>query len=201
MSEDNGSFYAASQSQRLSSSTSSLLSRSSSKHLSQAYKQASQLFLTRRLPESLSVLEPLIRPAPHQDDQQDGNESSAPVATASNTLRIKVWNLYITILSAIVELGPEDGKIQFGQKEWKAITSKVRDGEIWETVVQAGYGGREGAVDADVVYNLSVIPIPPSFSLEMLSPIVQIDTAAQALSVAETKPAASGDLSFLLRRP
>jgi hypothetical protein len=116
-------------------------------------------------------------------------------------LRIKVWNLYITILSAIVELGPEDGKIQFGQKEWKAIASKVRDGGIWETVVQAGYGGREGAVDADVVYNLFVIPMLSVFSLAVLTAVVQIDATSQALSVAGAKPAASGDLPFLIRRP
>lgn len=67
-----------------------------------------------------------------------------------------MWNLYITLLSAIVDLGAEDGKRTFGQKEWKALVSKVRDGEIWETIVQTGYGGREGSVDADVVYNLSV---------------------------------------------
>ena len=154
-----------SQSQLLSSSTSSL-SRASSKQISQIYKNASQLFLTRRLSESLSVLEPVLTSGTDDQLQQqddslgDGGGSStatpAPIATASSNLRIKVWNLYITLLSAIVDLGPEEGKRQFGQKEWKAFASKVRDGEIWETVVQVGYKGREGSVDADVVYNLCV---------------------------------------------
>lgn len=67
-----------------------------------------------------------------------------------------MWNLYITLLSAIVDLGAEEGKKQFGQKEWKAIASQVREGGIWETVVKVGYQGREGSVDAEVVYNLSV---------------------------------------------
>lgn len=65
-----------------------------------------------------------------------------------------MWNLYITLLSAIVDLGPEDGKNELGQKEWKNLASKVREGEIWETIVQVGYRGMEGSVDVDVVYNL-----------------------------------------------
>ena len=54
----------------------------------------------------------------------------------------------------IVDLGPEEGKNQFGQKEWKTLVTKVRDGTVWEEIVQAGYQGREGSVDADVVSNL-----------------------------------------------
>jgi hypothetical protein len=69
-----------------------------------------------------------------------------------------VWNLYITLLSSIVDLGPEDGKNELGQKEWKSLVSKVREGEIWEMIVQVGYRGMEGSVDADVVYNLWVHP-------------------------------------------
>lgn len=68
-----------------------------------------------------------------------------------------MWNLYITLLSAIVDLGPEDGKIEFGQKEWKVLASKVREGEVWEMIVRVGYRGMEGSVDADVVYNLLVL--------------------------------------------
>ena len=73
-----------------------------------------------------------------------------------------MWNLYITLLSAIVDLGPEEGKSAFGQKTWKDIASNVRDGNIWQTVVQIGYSDVEGAVDAEVVYNLLVIPPPPA---------------------------------------
>lgn len=158
MSED-GSL---SQSQLLSSSASSL-SRSSGKQISQVYKQASQLFLTRRISEALSVLEPVITPGPNDQQQQQAQKQAqaqdAPIATASSNLRIKVWNLYITLLSGIVDLGPEEGKRQFGQKEWKAFASKVRDGGVWETVVRVGYKGREGSVDADVVYNLFVLSL------------------------------------------
>ena len=68
-----------------------------------------------------------------------------------------MWNLYIALLSEIVDLGPDEGKKAFGQKEWKNIASKVRDGETWQNVVQLGYNGIEGAVDADVVYSLSVL--------------------------------------------
>ncbi|KAJ9296504.1 hypothetical protein DTO271G3_5202 [Paecilomyces variotii] len=148
----------------LSSSHSQLLPTSSppstSKLCSQTYKKASQLFLTRRLQEALTALEPIVT-APSKDEHYTNGDNAAsslaPIATASSNLRIKVWNLYITLLSAIVELGPEEGKSTFGQKEWKALVSKVRDGEVWEYIVQTGYRGREGSVDAEVVYNLATL--------------------------------------------
>lgn len=132
-------------------------STSPTKLCSKTYKKASQLYLTRRLPESLESLQPIITVSSSQDEHQtDGTAAVAPIATAPSTWRIKVWNLYITLLSAIVDLGAEEGKSQFGQKEWKAIATQVREGGIWETVVQVGYRGREGSVDAEVVYNLWV---------------------------------------------
>lgn len=147
------------QSQLLSASASS--TTSSAKQNSQVYKQASQLFLTRRLQESLSTLEPLITvPTVDGSSQEHPNGDDtpvlAPIASFPSTLRIKVWNLYITLLSAIVDLGPEDGKAEIGQKEWKNLASKVREGEVWEMIVKVGYRGREGSVDSDVVYNLLV---------------------------------------------
>lgn len=137
---------------------------------SKTYKKASQLYLTRRLPESLEALQPIITVQSSQDDQNNTNgdhstPAVAPIATAPSTWRIKVWNLYITLLSAIVDLGAEEGKSQFGQKEWKSIATQVREGGIWETVVQVGYRGREGSVDAEVVYNLSVTAFYPSGNL------------------------------------
>ncbi|GES66592.1 peroxin 26 [Aspergillus terreus] len=135
-------------SQQLSASTSSL---SPTKICSKTYKKASQLYLTRRLQESLTALEPAITGV------HDQEASAPPIAFASPTWRIKVWNLYITLLSSIVDLGPEEGKRDFGQKEWKAICTQVREGGIWETVVQAGYKGLEGSVDAEVVHNLAML--------------------------------------------
>jgi len=133
---------------------------SPTKLCSKTYKKASQLYLTRRLPESLASLQPIVNVPSSQDHQYTNGDSAAavaPIATAPGTWRIKVWNLYITLLSAIVDLGAEEGKNQFGQKEWKTIATQVREGGIWQTVVQVGYQGREGSVDAEVVYNLSVI--------------------------------------------
>lgn len=145
-----------SSSHSLYSSTSSL---SDSKLCSQTYKSASQLFLTRRLQESLDALTPIVTASSASDDAQitdgDSNASTlAPIVFASSNVRIKVWNLYITLLSNIIDLGPEEGKKEFGQKEWKTLVSKVRDGSVWEEIVQTGYQGLEGTVDADVVYNL-----------------------------------------------
>lgn len=142
---------------QLSSSTSSSTSASPAKLCSKTYKKASQLYLTRRLPESLESLQPILTVPSSQEERLTNGDhvaAVATIATAPSTWRIKVWNLYITLLSAIVDLGAEEGKAQFGHKEWKAIATQVREGGIWENVVQTGYRGQEGSVDAEVVFNL-----------------------------------------------
>lgn len=146
-----------SSSQLLTSSISSLNSsstRHASSQISKIYRQASTLFLTRRLPESLSTILPVITPPAADDTNPHATPEPAPIARASRTTRIKVWSLYLTILNAVVELDPDEGKQAFGSKEWRGLVSKVRDGDVWEDVVRDGYGGVEGDVDSDVVINL-----------------------------------------------
>jgi hypothetical protein len=62
-------------------------------------------------------------------------------------------------LNAVIELDPDEGKQAFGSSEWRALVTKVREGEVWEEVVKNGYGGVEGDVDSDVVINLFVFLI------------------------------------------
>ncbi|KAK0378353.1 peroxin 26 [Colletotrichum limetticola] len=142
----------------LASSISSLSSSTSARHTSQiskTYRQASTLFLTRRLPEALSTILPLITPPSGQSE--NGTGEPAPVARASRSTRIKVWSLYLTTLNAIVELEPDEGKDAFGSQEWRALCTKVREGDIWEEVVRNGYHGVESDVDSDVVINLATL--------------------------------------------
>ena len=131
-------------------------SRNSNSQISRSYKQARDLFLTRRLPEACSTIESLlILPTVTEDDPIDEDQPKlAPIARASRSQRIKVWSLYLTMLNSIHELGPEQGKAQFGRTEWRRLTSKAWDGSIWEEVVRNGYRGIEGNVDGDVITNL-----------------------------------------------
>jgi hypothetical protein len=149
-------------SQQLSSSTMSLSpNRRSSSEISNIYKHASQLFITRRFPEALSMLEPVITPIRQTNGYKHGDEDSspkAPIAAATTNQRIKVWVLYITLLNSIVDLGHDDGSRGFGQARYKNMVNFVRNGEIWESVVRDGYAGREGSVDSEVVYNLCAHP-------------------------------------------
>jgi len=171
----------------LSTSISSLdsrLSRHQSSSIAKSYRQAAQLFLTRRLPEALSAVEPVITPPspPSPDhhpsgayaDGPDGAQHTplAPIATASRGTRVKVWSFYLTFLNAVVELGPEEGKAAFGAPRWKGLVAKARDGGVWEDVVRDGYGGVEGDVDAEVVVNLCVWPFA-SFSVGVVVAGVQ----------------------------
>ncbi|CZT07487.1 hypothetical protein WAI453_013646 [Rhynchosporium graminicola] len=147
-----------SSSQLLHSSISSLNSTSSRQATSQItkiYRQSSTLFLTRRLPESLSTILPVITQSP--TDDTNANPEPAPVSKAGKTTRVKVWSLYLTILNAVVELDPDEGKLAFGGTEWRGLVTKVRDGEVWEEVVKNGYRGVEGDVDSDVVINLATL--------------------------------------------
>lgn len=135
-----------------------------SSEISKTYKHASQLYLTRRLVECYDTLQSVVRPAATENgegriyDQSPGEDESsrlrAPIAAASTSYRIKTWVLYTTLLSAIIELGEEEGKKGFGTKRYREIVRCVQTGDIWEQVVRNGYAGREGAVDAEVVYNL-----------------------------------------------
>lgn len=196
---DDATHLSASQSQ-LSSSSSSASSLSPSKLCSRTYKKASQLYLTRRLHESLTALEPVITPSQVPDDSYvNGDASTPPIAAAPSTWRIKVWNLYITLLSAIVDLGPEEGRKLFGQKEWKAVSSQVRDGGIWETVVQTGYRGLEGSVDAEVVYNLWVPKEDKHLLLLSADCDFQGYAVTEPLSFASAQPTASRNLSVVVR--
>lgn len=144
----------------LSSSISSLSSaRAQSSWIARTYRQAAQLFLTRRLYEALSTIEPVLSAAQNETEQIDGHgqedhKPAAPVARASKTTRVKVWSFYLTLLNSIIELGPEEGRLVFGSTRWKALAAKARDGSVWDEVVTLGYGGDEGNVDSEVVVNL-----------------------------------------------
>lgn len=127
-------------------------SRRGATQISKAYAQASNLFLTRRLSEALSTLTPIVKkPAVEEIGE---SPAPTPIAIASRSLRIKIWSLYLTLLNAIIEVGPDEGKATFGNNLWRDIAGKARDGTIWEEVVQVGYNGIEGNVDAEVVINL-----------------------------------------------
>lgn len=144
-------------------------SHGSGSHIARAYRQAAQLFLTRRLPEALTTIEPVITPSASFDYKSPvdgsanvnghaigGGEDLAPVASASRGTRVKVWSFYVSLLNAIVELGPEEGKTSFGAVRWRGLANRARDGAVWDEVVKVGYGGDEAALEPDVVINLYV---------------------------------------------
>lgn len=116
-------------SQYLASSISSLSSsRAQSSYIARTYRQAAQLFLTRRLYEALTTIEPIISlPGETDSDNVSKRDSGvdqpgAPVAAASRTTRVKVWSFYLTLLNSIIELGPDEGKLVFGGTKWRAST-------------------------------------------------------------------------------
>ncbi|KAF2270018.1 hypothetical protein CC78DRAFT_451983 [Lojkania enalia] len=190
----------------LSSSVSSLSSsRYQSSHIAKAYRQAAQLFLTRRLPEALSTIEPIITP-PSQDTingngLENGDLSAfAPIASASRGTRVKVWSFYLTFLNSVVELGAEEGKHAFGSTRWKELVSKCRDGSIWEDVVRNGYAGAEGDVDAEVVVNLATLLLTHSPSQRLNQQRLETYLSASANPTYDVSSHMQSP-SYLQRRP
>ena len=130
------------------------------------YREASELFVTRRLPEALLTIKPLITVAQPSEDiiHDEGASRNAPIASASRKHRIKVWVFYLTLLNAIAELDPGEAKTAFGSKEWKELVTKAQDGSIWDEVISIGYQGIVGDVDADVVASLATLLLAQSES-------------------------------------
>ena len=153
-------------SQYLSSSISSLSrSRSTNSLIVRTYKQATQLYLTKRFKEALETLEPIISSQQSADgaaldtttDGKSSDGGPAPVAQSSKGTRTKVWVFYLSLLHAIIDLGAEEGKNQFGSTKWRQLAAKAREGLVWDEIVRLGYGGNEGDVDPDVVVNLATL--------------------------------------------
>ncbi|CAZ82970.1 unnamed protein product [Tuber melanosporum] len=111
--------------------------------VSRVYRVATNLFLTRRVPDALMVLQPIIA------------DSVSPRVRCSRTLRIKVWSLYFAILDATAKMGPEEGKKVWGAQEWRRIVSRVRSGAVWNEAIQIY--GEEGRIDGDVVNTLVML--------------------------------------------
>ncbi|KAK5174749.1 uncharacterized protein LTR77_001832 [Saxophila tyrrhenica] len=154
--------------QYLSSSLSSLSSsRSNNTLIVRTYKQATQQYLTKQFKGALETLDAIILPQEangadgwngDSNGAANGAESGpAMIAQSSRGTRTKVWVFYLSLLHAIVEMGQEEGKLVFGSATWRQLAAKVRDGTVWDEVVQRGYGGNEGEVDADVVVNLATL--------------------------------------------
>jgi hypothetical protein len=129
--------------------------RSPSAQIAKTYRQAVSLFVSRRFPEALSTIEPVITTVETQaSDEAPKQTIPAPIASASRGTRTKIWTFYLTFLHSVIQLGPEEGKHAFGGTRWKSMVARVRDGGIWEDIVQLGYDGVEANLDAEVVISL-----------------------------------------------
>ncbi|KAL6717016.1 hypothetical protein ACLMJK_004930 [Lecanora helva] len=146
--------------QYLDSSFGSLSSKRRGKsELSKAYRQASELFLTRRLSEALLIFEPLITVPQASEDASEDEATSweAPIARATGKTRAKLWGLYLTLLNAIIELDPDDGSKAFGKIRWQNLNAKIENGTIWDEVINVGYKGVDGNVDPEVITILATL--------------------------------------------
>jgi hypothetical protein len=155
----------------LSSSLTSLSrSRSSNNLIVRTYKNATQLYLTRRFREAWDVLGTIVKGTEGAEGEEENtndinnsnddeaNLSPAPVAQSSRGTRTKVWVFYLSLIHAVVELGAEQGGREFGSTDrWRSIARKAREGSVWGEIVARGYGGQEGEVDAEVVVNLATL--------------------------------------------
>ncbi|KAL7273653.1 hypothetical protein RUND412_003465 [Rhizina undulata] len=111
--------------------------------VSRAYRTCTNLFLTRRLPEALATLQPVLI------------ESASPKGKCSRSLRIKVWSLYFAILDAAAKMGSEEGRKVFGGSDWRRVVGRIRTGMVWDEAI--GAFGDEGRLDAELVIALVML--------------------------------------------
>ena len=78
----------------------------------------------------------------------------AAAQSTQRATRVKVWSLYFAIFDAAVKMTPDEGKRIWGGQDWRRIVGRVRNGLIWDEVVDAYKG--EGPIDTDVVISLYV---------------------------------------------
>jgi len=108
--------------------------------ISYVFKSSTKLFLTRRLPEALVALQPVV------------TDPTSSIRHCHRALRIKIWRLYLAILDAIAKTGAYEGKATWGLKEWPKLVGMIRCGTVWDEVIRS-YGD-EGRVDPEVVLTL-----------------------------------------------
>ncbi|KAL8824171.1 MAG: hypothetical protein Q9191_005243, partial [Dirinaria sp. TL-2023a] len=123
------------------------------KQISKLLTQAKNLYSTKQFVQAYTALQRLIT-RPHDKDQESPkteSAGSAPIAKAKCSLRIKVWCLYLSVLSEIIDSEPIDFRSAFGGGEYDSLKSKIVNGSVWEQVIQDGYEGDLGSVDGAVV--------------------------------------------------
>lgn len=171
--------------------------RSPSTQIAKTYRQAVSLFVSRRFPEALSTIEPIITVAETQgNDDEPKQIIPAPIASASRGTRTKIWTFYLTFLHSVIQLGPEEGKHAFGGSRWKSMVARVRDGEIWEDIVQIGYEGIESKVDAEVVISLYGLT-KDAFS-KSHADLIQSDITGDTRAIAKAHSTTYGELHCLI---
>ncbi|KAK6442071.1 hypothetical protein LTR95_001690 [Oleoguttula sp. CCFEE 5521] len=148
----------------ISSSLASLSrSKSTNTFIVKFYKAATQLYLTRRFKEAWDAIAPAVgaeswgtTAGARLGGDEDAVEA-APIAQSSHGTRTKVWVFWLSLVHAIVELGAEEGKAEFGGELWKCIAKAAREGGVWNHIIARGYGGVETEVDAEVVVNVATL--------------------------------------------
>ncbi|KAK6430453.1 hypothetical protein LTR95_013396, partial [Oleoguttula sp. CCFEE 5521] len=147
----------------ISSSLASLSrAKSTNTFIVKSYKAATQLYLTRRFKEAWDAIAPAVGAESWETSTgakgEDGEAAeAAPIAQSSHGTRTKVWVFWLSLVHAVVELGAEEGKVEFGGELWKCIAKAAREGGVWNHIIARGYGGVETEVDAEVVVNVATL--------------------------------------------
>ena len=126
------------------------------KQISKLLTQAKNSYSTKQFVQAYTALQPLITSASYKEDGDSKTNStgSAPIAKAKYSLRIKVWCLYLSVLSEIIDSDSSDPQCALASDEYDLLKSKFVNGSIWEQVIQDGYEGEVAKVDGAVVQAL-----------------------------------------------
>lgn len=128
------------------------------RQLSRRYRKARNLFLTQQFTQAFEETTLLLEPHDaFEDIVETGREDTvvgAPVSFAKRSLRVKVWSLYLTLLSTFMGAGTQKASAWIGAQTWESLDTSLRSGSIWQRVVEVGYAGDELALDHEVIVAL-----------------------------------------------
>ena len=126
--------------------------------LSRGYRKARDLFLTQQFAEAFKEITLLLECKGASDNTSDTEDeycsSRAPVSYAKRSLRVKIWCLYLCLLSTLREAGSQQASAWIGTQTWKSLDASLRDGSIWQRVEEVGYACDEQALDHEIIVAL-----------------------------------------------
>ena len=121
---------------------------------SRVYKAARDLFLTQHFGQAFdelsTVIDGKVQTNEDVEAERDGEVLRERITVAKDSLRTKIWSLYLTLLHTLHQAGDQQACNWIGAQRWHSTRASIQDGSIWEYVIRAGFDGDPAVVDREI---------------------------------------------------